>query len=119
MGNRTSTKSKRYRIKDDTAEIKVTNVVGAGQPGGWSMSLDGIFLAQSTEEKTSSVGIGADLVFTELRIEFVLHDMQWQHDRLTATTIVTGGGGDKLEITHEQQGERGDSATYTTLVQFV
>lgn len=117
MGNRTSTQSRLYRVKDDE-EVEVTNAVGAGQPGGWAMSLDGQLIAHSDDEQTKSLGKGADLLFRELRVEFVVHDRRWEHDRLTVTTILSGGE-KKLEIIHDQKGEPGDSATYTTLVQFV
>ena len=117
MGNRTGTLSRRYRVKDED-EIKVSNTVGAGQPGGWAMSLDGKFIAQSDGEGSVSIGKGEDLLYLELRIEFVIQDRRWEHDRLIATTVVSGAE-DKLEIVHEQKGDPGDSATYTTLVQFV
>ena len=119
MGNRTSTLSRRYRVVDDV-EVKVTNMVGSGQPGGWAMSLDGEFLDQGDDRKTVVVGKGADLLYRELRVEFVLHDRRWEHNRLTATSVLTGGENEEpLTISHEQAGEPGDSATYTTLVQFV
>lgn len=117
MGNRTSTLSKLYRVKDDE-EVEVVNAIGAGQPGGWAMSLDGELIAHSEDEEKKSLGMGADLLYRELRVEFVVHDRRWEHDRLTATTLITGGE-KKLEIIHDQKGEPGDSATYTTLVQFV
>ena len=117
MSNRTSTLSKLYQVKDDK-EVTVTNAVGAGQPGGWAMSLDGKLIAHSDDEITTKLGKGADLLYRELRIEFVIHDRRWEHDRLTVTTILKGGQ-KKLEISHDQKGEPGDSATYTTLVQFV
>lgn len=117
MGNRTSTQSKAYQVKDD-AEVKVTNAVGSGQPGGFAMALDGKLVAHGEKEVTITLGKGADLLYCELRIEFVIHDRRWEHNRLTATTVVTGGN-KKLEIIHDQKGESGDSATYTTLVHFV
>ena len=79
---------------------------------------NGQLIAHSDDEQTKSLGKGADLLFRELRVEFVVHDRRWEHDRLTVTTILSGGE-KKLEIIHDQKGEPGDSATYTTLVQFV
>jgi hypothetical protein len=117
MGNRTGTISRRYRIRDDDA-ITVTVVVGAGQPGGWSVSLDNRFLAEHDREKTIKLGKGIDLLYRELRIEIVLHDRRWEHDRLIASVRIAGGP-EELRIVHEQPGEPGDSATYTVLVQFV
>jgi hypothetical protein len=117
MGHRSSTLTRDYTVKSDV-EITVTNVVGQEQPGSWSMTLDGEVLASGSGQQTITVGIGGDLAFRELRVYFVIQEHSRQHQRLTATTIVTGGE-ETIEITHEQQGETGDSATYTTLVQFV
>jgi len=118
MGNRTSTISKMYRVGEDD-EVKVTVVIGSGQPGGWALSIDGKLLASGEgEEMTVALGTGRELCLLELRIDYVLHDRRWEHDRLMATAIIQGGK-DKLCIVHEQSGEPGDSATYTTLIQFI
>lgn len=118
MANRTSTVSKRYRIADNE-EVTVTIVIGAGQPGGWALALDDKYVESGEgDEKTVELGKGKDVLFKELRIDFVIHDRRWEHDRLIATTIVTCGEA-ILEITHDKDGDQGDSATYTTLVQFI
>lgn len=117
MGNRTGTISKRYRVKHD-ADIHVTPVVGAGQPGGWSLALDNQPIAEGVGEKTVTLGKGADLVYRELRVEFVIHDQRAEHDRLIATILIRGGDED-MTLVHEEDGAAGDSATYTILVQFV
>lgn len=117
MSNRTGTISKRYRVKDD-ADITVTAVVGAGQPGGWSLSLDGKPLGKHDGEKTVVLGKGLDLLYRELRIEFVAHDRRFEHDRLIASAVLRGGH-EELSLTHDPKGEPGDTATYTFLVQFI
>lgn len=117
MGNRTATISKQYRVAHD-ADISVTLLVGAGQPGGWSLALDNTSLGQGVGEKTVVLGKGRELLYRELRLEYVIHDRRGEHNRSIATAILRGGEGE-MAISHDKDGESGDSATYTILVQFV
>lgn len=105
---------------DDGSQVVVQITIGDAQGGGWSLDLDDTRFGKGNGSDPVPVGDGKTIRGKELQVAVSVLDIQPQTNRLSATIVIDGGPQGKQTVPHRyDEGDDGDLAIFTTLVEFI
>jgi hypothetical protein len=104
----------------DESHVQVRVMIGDAQGGGWVVCWDADNIIQKGSDSVPvSIGVGKDIRNKVLQIIATVVDIRPETNRLSSTATISGGvGGPKTLVHTHDDGAEGDSAIFTTMVQF-
>jgi hypothetical protein len=107
-----------YPVRDDS-KVVVQITVGDAQGGGWSIDLDDAKIQKGSGSAPVPIGDGKAIRGKELQVAVSVLDIRPETNRLSATVVIDGGTqGKQTVLQRYDDGDDGDLAIFTTLVDF-
>jgi hypothetical protein len=106
-------------LVEPVSQLTAKVTIGDAQSGGWAIGFDDTHVKKGSGEDPVPVGSGRDVKGKLLQIVVTVVDVRPETNHLSCTVTIAGGPSGPVEVEQAyDEGGDGDTAIFTTLVQF-